>query len=78
VITCAIRVRSVGLLLPKEHLTVLRAADLCSDLAVISACLQVQPNGVSISGSSRTAGNGLTMTFRVHGPRVLHVKALED
>jgi L-lactate utilization protein LutC len=68
----------MGLSLPQEHLAVLGAADLCSDLAVVSICLQVQPNVVLISGSCRTSGNGLTMTLHVHGPRSLHVKALED
>ena len=65
-------------LLPRVHLAVLRATDLCPDLAYVLTGLQAEPHFVLITGPSRTADIELTVTLGVHGPRSLHVWALED
>jgi L-lactate dehydrogenase complex protein LldG len=65
-------------LLPRVHLVVLRATDLCPDLASALIGLQEEPHFVLITGPSRTADIELTVTLGVHGPRSLHVWALHD
>ena len=65
-------------LLPRVHLAVLRATDLCPDLAGALTSLQAEPHFVLITGPSRTADIELTVTLGVHGPRSLYVWAFES
>jgi L-lactate dehydrogenase complex protein LldG len=65
-------------LLPRVHLALARASDLCVDLNVALSRLEGESRFVLITGPSRTADIELTVTLGVHGPEVLHVWVIDD
>jgi L-lactate dehydrogenase complex protein LldG len=65
-------------LLPRVHLALAHASDLCVDLNVALSRLEDESRFVLITGPSRTADIELTVTLGVHGPEVLHVWVIDD
>jgi len=67
-------------LLPELHIAVLRAKDICEDLAQALSLSQLQAanSAVLITGPSRTADIEMTLTIGVHGPGRLVVFCLDE
>jgi len=67
-------------LLPELHIAVLRAKDICENLAQALSLSQLQAANcaVLISGPSRTADIEMTLTIGVHGPGRLVVYCLDE
>jgi L-lactate dehydrogenase complex protein LldG len=64
-------------LLPRVHLAILRPSALRAELGQALAEIKDKGYAVMITGPSRTADIELTVTIGVHGPKALHVWAME-
>jgi L-lactate dehydrogenase complex protein LldG len=65
-------------LLPRIHLALVRPSALRADLRQVFADVRDDSYFVFVTGPSRTADIELTVTIGVHGPKVLHVWAMEE
>ena len=65
-------------LLPRVHLAIVRPSALRADLSQAFADVRDDGYFVFITGPSRTSDIELTVTIGVHGPKALHVWAMEE